>query len=329
MQRRFWQQPRYVFSAIATLGILAVLVWGVYASQWISLVIVVMSAVLKGCLDALAVVKGYPPLAGIIVLAVLLAAGLMYSSVRLAVKVDADRILTDAGRHALAAERVRNGKLTEALARIKPLAGTPPLHVIRTEKPLCLVQGLTRPRIILSTAVIRDLSEEELETALLHEIHHLNSRDPLKRALAAFVADFLFFIPLVRDVVRHLHHTQELAADGYAGRVSGRPYHLASALVKLASGAYLGTGSFLGRESLPERVASLLGRPYERRRRLRVFSVMFSVVFLLSLFVTPFAFGSDAAVARNADPCVKLCIKAGQQGIADCLKFCGHVDHRR
>lgn len=56
--------------------------------------------------------------------------------------------------------------------------------------------GFIRPRVFISTGLIRALSRDELFSAALHEAHHRRRRDPLRFFAAAFIRDAFFYLPV-------------------------------------------------------------------------------------------------------------------------------------
>jgi Zn-dependent protease with chaperone function len=110
-----------------------------------------------------------------------------------------------------------------------------PLLVIESNLPLLAVVGVTRLRTIISSSVLRELSAEQLETALAHERAHMSSRDNLKRLLILLALDVF---PLWRGSTSIDHawaKFAEWAADDRA--VAGDPARavsLASALTRVA-----------------------------------------------------------------------------------------------
>lgn len=92
--------------------------------------------------------------------------------------------------------------------------------------------GLIRPRIYISQGLEHVLSEPELEAVFLHERHHLRSHDPLRGVVARFVADALFWIPMMSNVLADVLARMEFAADD-AARAAGDVV-LASAIIKVA-----------------------------------------------------------------------------------------------
>lgn len=110
-----------------------------------------------------------------------------------------------------------------------------PACVIEDESPVLALAGVLRPRIVLSRAVLRSLSPEQLETALSHERAHSISRDNLKRWLLLIAPDPIPFFRGLAALDRHWAKYTEWAADDRAvDGDSRRSLSLASALVRMA-----------------------------------------------------------------------------------------------
>jgi hypothetical protein len=116
------------------------------------------------------------------------------------------------------------------------LAGEPlPLCVLEGETPLLALAGVLFHRIVLSRAVLRSLTPEQLETALSHERAHSISRDNLKRLLLLLAPDPIPFFRGLASLDRHWAKYAEWAADDRAvAGDSRRSLSLASALVRMA-----------------------------------------------------------------------------------------------
>jgi hypothetical protein len=110
-----------------------------------------------------------------------------------------------------------------------------PLCVLEGETPLLALAGVLRPRIVLSRAVLRSLSAEQLETALSHERAHSVSRDNLKRLVLLLAPDPIPFFRGLSVLDRHWAKYAEWAADDRAvGGDTRRSLALATALVRIA-----------------------------------------------------------------------------------------------
>lgn len=90
--------------------------------------------------------------------------------------------------------------------------------------------GLLQPKIVISSAVVRLLTTQELRIALRHEEYHRLHRHTLKLWTAELASNIMWFLPLAQDVVEYLHYRTEVAADAYAAQ--GRAQPLLSALQK-------------------------------------------------------------------------------------------------
>jgi Zn-dependent protease with chaperone function len=107
--------------------------------------------------------------------------------------------------------------------------------LVEAETPLLAMSGLLRPRLLISHGVLRNLSAEELDAALSHEMAHRASRDNAKRFLLLLAPDILPFVRPLLSLERSWSKFAEWAADDQA--TSGDPRRalsLAAALVRVA-----------------------------------------------------------------------------------------------
>src|SRR5687767_3329237 len=82
--------------------------------------------------------------------------------------------------------------------------------------PVLAVVGTLRPRLFVSNQVLSTLTQDELHSAIAHEVAHLSARDNLKRSLLRACGDALLMIPCGRSLDRAWAETAESAADEYA-----------------------------------------------------------------------------------------------------------------
>lgn len=92
--------------------------------------------------------------------------------------------------------------------------------------------GLLRPRIYVSTALLRRVSPSELEATLLHEVAHVKRRDPLRCWLVELVVWSLWFPRTSWLGVAH-RAAREARADARASAVMGDDRPLLQALFKV------------------------------------------------------------------------------------------------
>ena len=134
------------------------------------------------------------------------------------------------------------------------------------EGPIFALAGIIHPRLFISRDVLNALSDEQLSSALEHELAHRMSRDNLKRLLMLLVPDMVPFVRGMRAFDHAWAKFTEWAADDEA--VNGNPDRsvtLASTLVQVARLGIapqtlpLATSLLGADQDLSERVARLLG----------------------------------------------------------------------
>jgi beta-lactamase regulating signal transducer with metallopeptidase domain len=139
------------------------------------------------------------------------------------------------------------------------------LQLVRADRPLALLYGIRRPRMLLSTWMIDHLDAQELEAVLMHELVHVRRRDFLLNWVALLLRDAFFYLPTSRIAYRQLHCEKELASDDLVAQSTDRPLALASALTKVWLSLVDDSPSkivqtLVGRgESIAHRVDRLLG----------------------------------------------------------------------
>lgn len=107
------------------------------------------------------------------------------------------------------------------------------IDVVDDARPFSFCYWFLRPRICVSTALVRRLAEDELRAVLLHERYHLRHRDPLRLVIARYFAAGLYVVPVVEDLVAHFTLEKELEADEDAVSAMGDVRPLARALYAL------------------------------------------------------------------------------------------------
>jgi hypothetical protein len=162
------------------------------------------------------------------------------------------RALTGALRELRASRR-----FLRHLAQSKPR----PLHgalLIADPQPRAFCAGLFRPRVYVSTGATAILDEAALNAVLAHERHHARRRDPLRFATGRVLAQALFFLPELADLVERQQALAELSADESAVNVApANRSALARAMLSFSD-----TPASPGSSGIdPARVDYLLGDP--------------------------------------------------------------------
>jgi Zn-dependent protease with chaperone function len=121
--------------------------------------------------------------------------------------------------------------IAQWMSQAKVLRSRVPVPVLRIDRfaPALTVAGILRPRVLLSDTAQSVLSENELRTALQHEVAHVRCRDNLKKLVLRFVA-----FPGMKSLETAWLESTEMAADHAAVSSVGEALDLAAALIKLS-----------------------------------------------------------------------------------------------
>ncbi|OGP15541.1 MAG: hypothetical protein A2054_06615 [Deltaproteobacteria bacterium GWA2_55_10] len=131
--------------------------------------------------------------------------------------------------------------------------------------------GLLKPRIYISTGLMKCLSRDELRAVFLHELCHRDKLDPLRFLALGFLRNAFFYIPASGLLVSFSRLKSEHEADDAAVK-SSEPVSLASAILKVArTSSALPIASLAGSQ---EQVTGRIKRLLEGRQP--VFSISLS-----------------------------------------------------
>lgn len=107
------------------------------------------------------------------------------------------------------------------------------IRIVEHHQPLAFTVGFRRPKIVLSTGLLRLLDEEELAAVIYHETYHKRHADPLKTFLLSLFASVFWYIPVLMHIRTNYKMIREVLADHYAMDRTGSAAGLGSALLKL------------------------------------------------------------------------------------------------
>src|SRR3989338_1075054 len=99
--------------------------------------------------------------------------------------------------------------------------------------PTAFCFGFLKPRIFITTGIIRLVSLKELAVILRHEKYHLENKDTATLLLADLAQSLFPFFPLVSDLIGNYRLDRELEADRQAIRQKNDQYCLSDVLKKL------------------------------------------------------------------------------------------------
>lgn len=193
-----------------------------------------------------------------------------------------------------AAARSDAPALFDMLDRFVPALGVTIPRIILTDEPAmspCTV-GINPPTIVLPYRLVRELSADQLEAILAHELAHVSRRDGLFHWPSLMLRDLQAFNPLSHWLFTRIMVERELDTDTRAAAVTGHPRAMAKALVDialLAKGVSLrpAPGAMSFRENLmgstsvvEQRMQALLAGPVASSR-LRGFGILLLLLYLL------------------------------------------------
>ncbi len=99
--------------------------------------------------------------------------------------------------------------------------------------------GYLKPVILLPVAAINQLSTQQLEAVLLHELAHIRRYDYLVNLIIRFIQTILYFNPFVKALVKTVEMEREKSCDEMVMQFQYDPHGYATALLMLEKISYL------------------------------------------------------------------------------------------
>ena len=99
--------------------------------------------------------------------------------------------------------------------------------------------GFTKPRVVIPSWTVEELSSLELNAILLHELAHLRRRDDWTNLIQKLVKAVLFFHPGVWWMEKELSLHREMACDDEVLAETGNPRSYAESLARVAERNFL------------------------------------------------------------------------------------------
>jgi len=162
------------------------------------------------------------------------------------------------------------------------------IDIIKDKNQFSFCYGLVKPKICLSTGLLKNLTENELKSVLLHESYHLKNYDPLKILLGKTSAIMFFFIPVFADIQNYYAFSKEIAADEVVIK-NGNKDSLISVLSKLVvsdSPKFAGVAALINMNDLEKRILYLSGKQIKNTFKPSLTNILLSTfVILFSLII--------------------------------------------
>lgn len=215
-----------------------------------------------------------------------------------------------ATRHLLTTLLARRLPTPDHVVRAAQATGIEDVDLVEDARPFAFCYGFFNPRVCVTTGMLNLLNAEELRAVLLHERHHVVSRDPLKILISRALSIGLFFLPAAQDLRDRYLVGKEIAADASAASTVRSEVPLASALLKLLShgGATLpSTVAAIGAFNLTEeRIQRMVRGAPVGLARLDGRRLLMSLVVIVVMFVASYL---PLATAANAGATVDECLQ--------------------
>lgn len=155
--------------------------------------------------------------------------------------------------------------------------------------------GLFKPVILIPVASLNNLSPDQLEAIILHELAHIRRNDYFINAIISVIETILFFNPFIVLLSRVMKQERENCCDDNVIIYRYDPHSYASALLTIAQSfngkPQLAVAALSGKKQLFSRIKRITGKPLENSQlnygqRLLALLVISMVIFSVS-WITP------------------------------------------
>lgn len=149
-----------------------------------------------------------------------------------------------------------------------------------------LTYGFLKPVILLPVTLLNQLSEEQAESIILHELVHIRQHDYFINCLLLLAETVFFFNPIICRAVKQLRQQRELACDLAVLEFNYHPLTYADALLKLARVQQISLAFEMAaiqkKEFLLERIKMFTGEiPGLRKKNVTIFFMIIPLFFAL------------------------------------------------
>ncbi len=192
-------------------------------------------------------------------------------------------------------EKVTDETLLYTLFKLCNSGGIDQKIVLTSSESLCSPLAMNRGEICLPARSFTELSPEQQQSMLAHELAHVVRRDDLWLKWSNFLETVLFFQPLNRLMRIELQEVTEQRCDEWAIRSTGNAKPLADCLVKVAewitepTSLRFASGMALHQSSLRQRIMNILKNQYFNQKELSRLKIVFSLtlIFIVAIILFP------------------------------------------
>lgn len=152
--------------------------------------------------------------------------------------------------------------------------------------------GYLKPIILLPVAALSNLSTQQVEAILLHELSHIRRYDYLVNFIISIISTFLYFNPFIKQFIRAIEEERENCCDQLVLQYGYDKVGYASALLTLeklsASRHALALGA-AGKNYLLNRIEKIVGmekkKSFGRNQFAGLLAAMFCIVVFNSILI--------------------------------------------
>jgi len=172
------------------------------------------------------------------------------------------------------------------------------------ETPMTI--GFFKPLILIPIASLNNLTAEQMEAVILHELAHIKRYDYLFNLFLALIEITLFFNPFMHLISRHIKRERENCCDDWVLQYKYNPASYANALLQLAtcqSSSFLAMKATDNKKALLSRIIRMIEKKeksfFNYRYQLMALLVMLTVLSSLAVLSSKHN-ANSAAVAPSA-----------------------------
>ena len=172
--------------------------------------------------------------------------------------------------------------------------------------------GLFRPVILIPETMLGELTDEDFDQVVLHELAHLHRLDDWTRLFQAVAGCVLFFHPAVWWIARQMDLDREAACDDVVVGITGGARNYAACLTRLTEmmaspvGSTMGFGAGGDRKQVVRRVKRLLNGRRGAEHRLSRSGLLLASGLILAVLVQCGRVGPVVEVPGRSEAFVKL-----------------------
>src|SRR4029078_66537 len=147
--------------------------------------------------------------------------------------------------------------------------------------------GYLKPIVLLPVAVLSNLSTQQVEAILLHELSHIKRYDYLVNFMVSIISTFLYFNPFVKQFIRAIEEERENCCDQLVLQFGYDKVGYASALLtleKLSIACHPLALGAAGKNYLLNRIEKIVGMEKKKGFRRNQFAGLLAALFCIVNF---------------------------------------------